>query len=43
MSEREELNKITEGIFGTAIEVYRPLGPGLLESEYQASLAYELE
>ena len=42
MSEREELNKITEGIIGAAIEVHRHLGPGLLESAYQAALAYEL-
>ena len=43
MSEREELNKITEGIIGAAIEVHRHLGPGLLESAYQSALAYELE
>ena len=42
MGEREELNKITEGIIGAAIEVHRTLGPGLLESAYQAALAYEL-
>jgi len=42
MGEREELNKITEGIIGAAIEVHRNLGPGLLESAYQAALAYEL-
>jgi len=42
MSEREELNKITEGIIGAAIEVHKNLGPGLLESAYQAALAYEL-
>ncbi len=42
MSEREELNKLTEGIIGAAIEVHRTLGPGLLESAYQAALAYEL-
>ena len=43
MSEREELNKITEGIIGAAIEVHRHLGPGLLESAYQAALAFELK
>lgn len=43
MSERDELNKITEGIIGAAIEVHRNLGPGLLESAYQAALAYELK
>ena len=42
MSEREELNKITERIIGAAIEIHRHLGPGLLESAYQAALAYEL-
>ncbi len=42
MSEREEMNKITEGIIGAAIEVHKNLGPGLLESAYQAALAYEL-
>jgi GxxExxY protein len=42
MSEREELNRITEGIIGAAIEVHKNLGPGLLESAYQAALAYEL-
>ncbi len=43
MTEREELNKITEGIIGAAIEVHRNLGPGLLESAYQTALAYELD
>jgi GxxExxY protein len=42
MGEREELNKLTEGIIGPAIEVHRNLGPSLLESAYQAALAYEL-
>jgi len=37
-----ELNQITEAIIGAAIEVHRHLGPGLLESSYQACLAYEL-
>jgi GxxExxY protein len=42
MGEREELNKITDGIIGAAIEVHRTLGPGLLESASQAAPAYEL-
>ncbi len=42
MTEREDLNRITEGIIGAAIEVHKTLGPGLLESTYQAALAYEL-
>jgi GxxExxY protein len=33
---------LTERIIGAAIEVHRHLGPGLLESTYQACLAYEL-
>jgi GxxExxY protein len=35
------LNKITESIIGAAISVHRELGPGLLESNYEACLAYE--
>ncbi len=34
--------EITETIIGAAIEVHRQLGPGLLESVYEAVLAYEL-
>lgn len=33
----------TELIIGAAIKVHRRLGPGLLESAYQACLAYEFE
>jgi GxxExxY protein len=33
---------LTEKIIGAAIEVHRTLGPGLLESVYQACLAREL-
>lgn len=33
---------ITEQILGAAIAVHRTLGPGLLESTYEACLAYEL-
>jgi len=32
MTERENLDQITESIIGTAIEVHRVPGPGLLES-----------
>ena len=39
---RTELNKITEIIIGAAMAVHRELGPGLLESAYEACLAYEL-
>ncbi len=37
-----EINQITEQIIGASIEVHRELGPGLLESVYEAALAYEL-
>ena len=42
MSEREELNKITEAIIGSAIDVRKALRPGLLESAYIVCLVYEL-
>jgi len=38
-----EINKVTETIIGAAIEVHRHLGPGLLESAYQACLAREMD
>lgn len=34
--------EITQQIIGAAIEVHRALGPGLLESTYEACLAFEL-
>lgn len=34
---------ITPQIIGAAIQVHRRLGPGLMESAYQACLTYELE
>lgn len=34
--------ELTERIIGAAIEVHRELGPGLLESTYEACLAHEL-
>jgi len=42
MTESERLNGITEKIIGAAIQVHRVLGPGLLESAYEACLAFEL-
>jgi GxxExxY protein len=35
-------NQITERIIGAAMRVHTALGPGLLESAYEACLAYEL-
>jgi len=36
-------NEISSLIIGCAIDVHRFLGPGLLESSYEACLAYEIE
>jgi GxxExxY protein len=41
-SAKLKINELTEAIIGSAIEVHRLLGPGLLESAYQESLAREL-
>ena len=35
-------NELTERIIGAAVRVHRELGPGLLESAYEACLAHEL-
>ncbi len=37
------LNQLSHEIIGCAIEVHRELGPGLLESVYEAALCYELK
>jgi len=42
MTEREQLNRITEIVIGAAIQVHRALNPGLLESAYESCLAYEI-
>ena len=42
MTEGESLDRITDNIIGAAIDVHRALGPGLLESAYEACLAFEL-
>ena len=35
-------NKISYDVRGAAFKVYNDLGPGLLESVYEAALAFEL-
>lgn len=42
MSTADELNRITQQIVEAAVEVHRALGPGLLETTYEACLVYEL-
>ena len=39
---KEEANRLSNAIIGAAIDVHRELGPGLLESAYEACLKYEL-
>jgi len=39
---QKRINTITEQIIGAAMEVHRILGPGLLESIYEACLVLEL-
>ena len=36
-------NNLTNEIIGSAIEVHRNLGPGLLESTYEECMAFELQ
>ncbi len=35
-------NAITEALIGSAIEVHRELGPGLIEKTYEESLCHEM-
>lgn len=42
MREEERLNALTGKIIAAAIKVQRALGPGLLESAYEACTAFEL-
>jgi GxxExxY protein len=37
------LSNLTQEIIGAAIKIHRKLGPGLLESAYQACMAHELQ
>jgi GxxExxY protein len=41
--EREHHNRISRDIIDSAIKVHRLLGPGLLESAYEACLEHELK
>ena len=40
--DKDPINNVTRGIIGADIDVHHALGPGLLESAYEACLAYEL-
>ena len=42
MPQSDELNALTAQIIGAAMDVHRVIGPGLLESAYEACLAFEL-
>lgn len=42
MDKSDGINALTERIIGAAITVHRHLGPGMLESTYEACLAAEL-
>ena len=41
-AEMMDINKLTETVISSAIEVHRALGPGLLESTYEMCLCREL-
>ena len=40
--EKREFSELSNTVIACAIEVHRELGPGLLESAYEQSLAHEL-
>jgi GxxExxY protein len=42
MLEKDRLNALTKEIISAAIAVHHELGPGMLESAYEACLTYEL-
>ena len=42
MEDRAKLNRMTSEMISAAMQVHSAVGPGLLESAYQACLAYEL-
>lgn len=39
----ENINDLSHELIGAAIEVHRELGPGLLESAYEAAYSHELQ
>lgn len=41
-TEAKGINAVTESMIGAAMKVHSALGPGLLESAYEACLSYEL-
>jgi GxxExxY protein len=41
-AEARSFDELTERIIGSCIEIHRELGPGLLESAYEACLCHEL-
>jgi GxxExxY protein len=43
MIEQNKYNLLSEQIIGSAIEVHKALGPGLLESAYESCLCHELK
>ena len=38
-----DFDELSNRVIGSAIEVHRSLGPGLLESSYEQCLAHELK
>jgi GxxExxY protein len=42
VNEKHKFDQLTRRIIGAAIEVHKILGPGLLESAYEACLAFDL-
>ena len=42
VTEKEKEDPLTGKIIGASIDIHRVLGPGLLESTYEACLIYEL-
>src|SRR3984893_2391584 len=40
-AEEMNINQLTDAVIGSAIEIHRALGPGLLESTYEMCLCYQ--